>query len=273
MSPSQRIEDALARHGSAVLELSGGKDSVCVLHHARPWADRITVMFVDMGDAFPFVRPYVERIASMWDFELKVIESHPPEGALPSDLVPVWSTPFGAWFLPEKSKPQTQIISGLECCNATLWQPLQNAVLESGTSLVLRGSKDTDEHISVQSGAVIDGIEYVNPIAEWTDTEVMFYLQDHGIELPKQYGLGINHSLDCAHCTAWLSTDAEVQRIEFTRVHFPEVFDELQKRMRLVLDETQRRSAELVPALDAIFTDRTSDRTSHPHSGSTSELR
>jgi hypothetical protein len=68
------------------------------------------------------------------------------------------------------------------------------------------------------------------------------------------YGLGVNHSLDCAHYfTAWLSTEAEVQRIQFTREHYPEVFEELQRRMRLVLDETQRRSAELVPALNTIF--------------------
>jgi 3'-phosphoadenosine 5'-phosphosulfate sulfotransferase (PAPS reductase)/FAD synthetase len=272
MTPTQTIEDALARHGSAVLELSGGKDSLCVLHHARLWADRITVMFVDMGDMFDHVRPFVERVCDLWDYKLEVIESAPPAGAYPADIVPVWSTPFGGWFLPEKSKPQTQIISGLDCCNVTLWQPLQNAVIASGTSLVLRGSKETDEHISVHSGTVIEGIEYLNPVAEWTDTEVMFYLQDHGVELPKQYGLGVNHSLDCAHCTAWLSTEAEVQRIQFTREHYPEVFEELQRRMRLVLDETQRRSAELVPALDAIFTDHTFDRTSHPHSDSTSEL-
>lgn len=254
MTPSQQIEDALARHGSAVLEFSGGKDSLCVLHHARPWADRVTVMFVDMGDMFDFVRPFVEKVCNLWDFKLQVIESNPPADALPSDIVPAWSTPFGNWFLPEANKAKTQIVSGLDCCNATLWQPLYQAVKDSGTQLVLRGSKDTDEHISVQSGTVSDGVEYVNPIADWTDTKVMFYLQDHGIELPKQYGLGINHSLDCAHCTAWLSTEAEVQRIQFTREHYPDVFEALQHRMRLVIDETQRRSAELVPALDAIFT-------------------
>lgn len=257
MNPSKVIEDALARHESAVLELSGGKDSLCVLHHARPWADRITVMFVDMGDMFDFVRPYVERICDLWDFKLQVVESSPPDWALPSDMVPMWSTPLGGWFLPERSKPQVNIISGLDCCNHTLWQPLQSAVKATGTSLVLRGSKDTDEHVSISSGTVIDGIEYVNPIAEWTDTEVMFYLQDRGIDLPKQYALGVNHSLDCMHCTAWLSTEAEVQRIEYTRTHYPETFGELQRRMRLVLEETQRRSAELSPALEALFTRRT----------------
>lgn len=253
MNPARKIEDALARHGTGVLEFSGGKDSLCVLHQARPWADRITVMFVDMGDMFEFVRPYVERVCSLWGFRLQVIESSPPAEVLPSDIVPTWSTPFGNWFLPEREKARVEIISGLDCCNHTLWQPLHNAVVASGTSLVIRGSKDTDEHISVASGSTLNGIEYLNPIADWTDTQVMFFLEDFGLELPKQYKLGVNHSLDCKHCTAWLSTPAEVQRIEFTREHYPEVFSELQSRMGLVLEETQRRSAALVPALDALF--------------------
>lgn len=253
MNPRKQIEDALARHGSAVLEFSGGKDSLCVLHHARPWADRITVMFVDMGDMFDFVRPFVEKVCALWDFKLEVIESSPPSNVLPSDITPIWSTPLGNWLLPPADQSPVQIISAFDCCNTTLWQPLQQTVEASGTSLVLRGSKSTDAHLSVPSGTTFEGVEYLYPIDAWTDTEVMFYLQDHGLELPKQYGLGVNHSLDCAHCTAWLSTEAEVQRIQFTREHYPEIFAELQRRMELVLDETHRRSAALVPALDAIF--------------------
>lgn len=253
MTPAKTIEDALARHGRGVVSLSGGKDSVAVLHLCRPWADRITVVFCDMGDMFPHVRPYVERLTDLWDFKLEVVESEPPRHALPSDIVPTWSTPFADWFLPECSKPQTQIISGIDCCNATLWQPLDKAIKEMGVPLVIRGSKGTDEHISVPSGTVIDGIEYLNPIESWTDANVYWYLQDYGIELPMQYQVGVNHSLDCMKCTAWLSTEAEVQRLEFTKRYYPAAFAELQDRMQRVLAETQRRSAELTPALEALF--------------------
>jgi hypothetical protein len=55
------------------------------------------------------------------------------------------------------------------------------------------------------------------------------------------------------HCTGWLNTSAEVQRLEFTKRFFPTAFADLQKRMQLVLEETQRRSAELTPALEALF--------------------
>lgn len=253
MIETKLIEDALARHGRAVISVSGGKDSTAVLHLCRQWADRITVVFCDMGDMFPHVRPYVERLADLWDFKLEVVESEPPRYALPSDMVPTWSTPFAGWFLPEESKPQTQIISGIDCCNVTLWQPLDKAIKELGVSLVIRGSKGTDEHVSVPTGSVIDGIEYLNPIEAWTDTQVYWYLQDHAIELPMQYQAGVNHSLDCMKCTAWLNTSAEVQRLEFTKRYYPTAYRDLQERMRLVLAETQRRSEELVPALEALF--------------------
>jgi phosphoadenosine phosphosulfate reductase len=247
------IEDALARHGSGVISVSGGKDSITVMHLARQWADRLTLVFCDMGDMFPHVRPYVERLADLWDYKLHVVESKPPRYSLPSDIVPAWSTPFADWFLPEESKPETMIISGIDCCNVTLWQPLDAAIKELGASLVIRGSKGTDEHISVSSGTVMEGIEYLNPLEDWTDEKVYWYLQDHAIELPMQYQVGVNHSLDCMRCTAWLSTPAEVQRIEFTKRYYPAAFKELQERMRLVLAETQRRSGELAPAINAMF--------------------
>lgn len=253
MSPSKVIEDALARHGSAILSFSGGKDSIAVLHHCRPWADRITVVYVDMGDAYPHIRPYVERLADLWDFKLEIVETEPPRHALPTDMLPVWSTPMADWFLPEATKPKTQLISSIDCCRVTLWEPLANYVRESGKTLVLRGSKGTDEHVSVPSGTVSEGVEYINPLWEWSDTQVYFYLQDQAIELPFQYQSGCNHSLDCMRCTGWLNTSAEVQRLEFTKRFFPAAFADLQKRTQLVLEETQRRSAELSPALEALF--------------------
>lgn len=253
MSPARQIEDALARHGTAVLAFSGGKDSIAVLHHCRPWAARITVVYVALADAFPHVRRDVERLCDLWDFKLHVVESAPPADTLPTDLLPVWSTPFAAWFLAPSTKPQTPLISALDCCRLALWEPLAAQIRALGTTLVVRGSKAHDEHVSVPSGFVAEGIEYLNPLWDWSDTEVYFYLQEQGIDLPHQYRVGVNHSLDCATCTGWLNTPAEVQRIAYTQTYYPAQFQALQHRMTQVLAETQRRSAELIPALDAVF--------------------
>lgn len=251
--PAKIIADALARHGRGVISFSAGKDSLAVLHHARPFAARLKVIFVEFSDGFPHVAEYARRICDLFDFELEVVKTETPRHALPSDLVPTWSTPFADWFLPEESKPQTQLISGIECCNVTLWQPLNQAIKESGTTLVLRGSKGTDEHVSVPTGTVHEGVEYVNPLWDWSDSQVFQYLDSMAVPLPLQYQHGCNTSLDCATCTAWLNTEAELQRVEFTRQHYPETFAELQRRMTRVVAEIERRSEELVPAIASIL--------------------
>ena len=261
MNPTTLIEDALAHHGRGVLSFSAGKDSVAVLHHSRPFADRLKVIFVEFSDGFPHVAEYARRICDLWNFELEIVETEPPRHALPSDMVPTWSTPFADWFLPEESKPQTQIISSIDCCNVTLWQPLDQAIKESGTTLVLRGSKGTDEHISIRNGSVVNGIEYVNPLWDWTDTQVYQYLDSMAVPLPHQYQVGVNTSLDCATCCGWLNTPAEVQRLEYTKRYHPEAFAVMQQKMRLVLGETQRRSAELLPAIFSLFPGADTSRT------------
>lgn len=247
------ISAAFERHERAVLSFSGGKDSLAVLHQLRPYADRTTVIFVDMGDMFPHVIPFVEQVCAAWGFPLQIVRSAPPENVLPSDMVPIWSTPFADAFLPERSRPGQVLVSGLDCCNHTLWMPLHQAIQESGTTLVFRGSKGTDEHISVPSGTVRDGIEYLNPLETWTDDEVYAYLEFHTVALPFQYRAGCNHSLDCMGCTAWLATPAEVQRVEFTRDYYPEAFTRLQERMARVASEIYRRSEDLGPAMGVLL--------------------
>lgn len=263
MSPTVLIEDALARHGRGVISFSAGKDSVAVLHHCRPFADRLKVIFVEFSDGFPHVAEYARRICDLWEFELEIVHVTPPEHMLPTDMLPVWSGEFGSWFLTEEEKPETVLISSLECCARTLWQPLDAAIKATGTTLVLRGSKGTDIHVSIGNGTVVDGIEYVNPLWDWTDAQVYQYLDAMAVPLPHQYQHGCNTSLDCATCCGWLNSTAEVQRLEYTKRYHPEAFAVMQQKMLLVLAETQRRSEELVPALTTLL-GHTPEPSDHP---------
>ena len=43
----------LGSHKHAVLQFSGGKDSTALMYLARPWLDRITVIFGETGATFP----------------------------------------------------------------------------------------------------------------------------------------------------------------------------------------------------------------------------
>jgi len=55
MTPEQIIETAMAHHERAILQLSGGKDSIAVLEAAAPFGEAITAVYCDMGDSFPHV--------------------------------------------------------------------------------------------------------------------------------------------------------------------------------------------------------------------------
>lgn len=248
------LRSAFERHDRAILQLSLGKDSVSVLHAALPWKDRITVVWVDMGDTAQHLKDYFAELVVRWELNYEIIKTdahaHIAQYGIPTDILPVWSTAFGSGFSAEKSPQILQ--SSIDCCNANLWQPLHRWVSDSGIKLVIRGSKGTDQHISVPNGTVIDGIEYINPAWEMTDDDVYGYLAEHGVRLPKQYELGCNHSCDCLSCTGWMNTEAEKQRVEFVRDHYPAQFAVLQNRTFRIWDEIGRQTQALLPALDVI---------------------
>lgn len=249
-----RLTEAFQRHSSAVLSFSGGKDSAALLHSCRDWADRIKVIHVSMGNPFPHVRKYVEDITRLYGYALELVESPTPEGTVPTDMLPVWSTDFGAWLLRgQPNEPQVRLISAIDCCRQTLWEPMQAAINASGATLVLRGSKGTDEHVGLGPSVEHEGVEYLSPLWEMTDTDVFHYLEQNVVPLPHQYQVGCVHSLDCIDCTGWFTNQSELDRVEYTRQYYPEQYRALQARMQLALGEIERRSEELAPAIRAIF--------------------
>lgn len=227
-----------------------------VMHLARPWADKVDVIFGDTGDIFPHVIEFVERTCREWGYNLIVAKPAVPadeyiaECGIPVDVLPIWTHRHVAQYLPERRKPAVMMQSGIECCAKLLWEPVQRAVIDSGASLVFRGSKGTDEHVTAPDGTLDKGIEYVSPLWEWTDEMVFEYLNSYAVELPRQYGHGCVHSLDCMKCTAWGDTKAELQRVKFTREFYPVEFEALRERMRLMRDETIRQLEAVEPFIN-----------------------
>lgn len=252
-----RIQQALEEHGKALLQFSGGKDSLAVLHMCRPWADRITVVFGDTGDMFPHVVEFVRTTCASWGFPLEIVkpevlaDEYIAQCGLPVDVLPVWSHREAANYLPEDRKPLVFLQTSFECCSTLLWKPVQDFVLSRDETLVLRGSKGTDKHVSAPDGTVELCTEYVSPLWEWTDGEVFKYLRDNNVELPLQYNHGCIHSLDCAKCTAWGDTNSERQRVEFTRGFYPRIYESLRDRIIAVRDETIRQLKTIEPFLNS----------------------
>lgn len=227
-----------------ILQFSGGKDSLAVLHQYRDQIKR--VLFSDTGGVFPHMVDFVEKTCERYKLPLTIVrphislEEHMDKNGMPSDMVP------GGFY-------KRGLQSALDCCNAMVWEPMKHHLLTSGEKLVLRGQKKCDHHRSI--GAEFDwyGIKFINPLWEWTDEQVFAYLREHGVEMAEHYE-EINESMDCWACTAHLSHEGADGRLEYTKKHYPDLWPVLQDRLikvrsivRLEQQKIDKEMDKLVP--------------------------
>lgn len=198
-----RFGSIFGRHERVALQFSGGKDSLATLHLMRPWWPRLTVYWCNPGDPFPEtlalmdeVRALVPRFVEVAGRQREVIAAD----GWPSDIVPQAYTSDGNFvFGPTPFKVQSR----LSCCFRALMWPMHERMLADGVTCIFRGKRSEEKDKSpTRSGDVVDGIELVYPLWNWTAADVLSFLESAKVRLPKSYRLA-THSLDCMSCTAW----------------------------------------------------------------------
>lgn len=209
----------LARHaGRIALQLSGGKDSLATALVMRPLWPQLTLYWLDSGSAFPEVRESVDAIEALGARVVRVQADQPGcvrRHGFPADVVPVSHTPLGIMARHSDDHP---IQSRYDCCARVLWQPMSDRMRADDITLIIRGEKGADRlRGPLRNGSVADGIEYLFPIEDWTDADVMRYLAEQGVPIPRFYGL-MHSSPDCMDCSAWW----EENRAAYLREYHPE---------------------------------------------------
>lgn len=191
----------LDKHQNIVFQYSGGKDSIASLSLLKPYWHKLTIVHVNTG-ALP---EHAAQIQYLRDLGLKVVEVTPniqaqiSKNGLPVDLLPVRSLPL-VQHLTQQSRPKLQPF--IDCCMNNLMLPMQEATKALGATLIIRGQKAADAHKSpLKDGDVVDGVQYHFPVENWTDEEVLLFIEDSPF-LPANFHPS-HGSLDCWFCTAY----------------------------------------------------------------------
>jgi 3'-phosphoadenosine 5'-phosphosulfate sulfotransferase (PAPS reductase)/FAD synthetase len=225
-----------AQHERVALQFSGGKDSTALLYLARPWLDRITVIFAESGATFPHVVEHIERTCAKLGARLEIVR--PPadvfaftaEHGLPSDIVPVETS---AETQPFRNPAAPELLqSYMRCCAAMLWVPMGRWIERNDITLVLRGAKRSDKRVGAGPNFEVEGITFRSPLWEWNDDRVFEYLRAEDVELPAHYP-DLPDSLDCWCCTAHLPYHGDA-KMRYIREHYPDLWPIVRERMERV---------------------------------------
>lgn len=193
-------------HTDNVIMFSGGKDSLALLHLLKPLWEDATVLWVNTGaahqstlDQMAVIRDMVPHFVEVQSDVMGFVERN----GFPVDVLPVWHGPDALGM----AGAQTEFCSALSCCRHNLWLPAWEALKSLKAKVVYRGQKLSDAKQSdMADGAVVDGMTFRFPLADWSDEDVLTYL---GKRAPSYYGTGEASSRDCWLCTAYLDKNAK----------------------------------------------------------------
>ncbi len=194
------------------LQFSGGKDSLACLYLNKHRWDEIYVVWLDTGAAYQETHDYMmgwkERLPHFVH-----LKSNQPADILqngwPVDVLPIANTHLGK-TITGNTGPLMQ--SYLECCAKNIWLPLFQGTVNLGVKTIVKGQRKADRRKSLATdGLQFAGVKFEMPIQEWTDKQVMSYLDEVGAELAPGYKDGEKTGRDCWDCTAYL--DDNMRRI------------------------------------------------------------
>lgn len=208
------------------LSFSGGKDSAACLKLLRPQLKNVTVVWCNPGNPFPALRSYMDRIAASVPNFVEVTGDLPAfqrQFGYAVDTLPVWNTALGK-EVTGSSSPYS-FTSPFHCCQENMWLPLQRYLEANHFDCIIRGQKKSDkkQNRTAQVEARHQGIEFLYPLEDWTDAEVMAYLGPD--DVPPFYADGAASSQDCRTCLAY--EEDNPQRLHFLKTVDVSAYQEL----------------------------------------------
>lgn len=225
--------DILARHARIALQFSGGRDSLACLYLLRQHLDRMTVYWLNTGDAFPEMLEIIEharelapRFVEIRSDRAGIIDQY----GMPTDLLPRSSTPIGL----ATGQSTVRMQDSYSCCARVVMEPMHRRMIEDGITLIIRGQRADDGHKApIVSGTIEQGIQYYFPIEEWTAEDVTEYLDSAGAPYLRFYDQ-LDTAPDCMHCSGWWSEG----RAAYLRRYHPHAYQRYREALGIICTET-----------------------------------
>lgn len=232
------------------LQFSGGKDSLACLYLYREQWESLYVVWVNTGAAYPEVVESMARWEQKLPNFIEVKTDQPAQttaNGWPSDIVPLRYTKMGRMVGMESPF----LMQGwMACCGDNIWTPMREAMSDLGVRRIIRGQRlDESRKSPLRSGQVVDGIEYIYPLENWTAQQVFAFLRSVDADIPDYYD-SEQTSRDCWDCTGYLDENRErIENLPDDRKR--EVKRRLALMSRAVVEESKWLKADLTPTLPA----------------------
>jgi 3'-phosphoadenosine 5'-phosphosulfate sulfotransferase (PAPS reductase)/FAD synthetase len=217
---------------TTALAFSGGKDSWACLLLNQHRLHEIVVLWVNTGKNYPIMLETIEKAREMCPNFVELVidrEGQIEHNGLPSDVVPVNWTRQGQEL---HGKKPYMIQSYLQCCYENIGYYLHKYCMDNGIQFLIKGQRNDEAHKSTsRNGDIINGIEIVQPIEDWSANEVLNYCAEH-MELPGHFEFG-HSSMDCYDCTAYSKETKDIH--SYAEKTYPILFAEY-KEKKLKID-------------------------------------
>lgn len=241
------IADTINRHDKIALMYSGGKDSTACLYLLKEWWNKIHVVWVNSGAAFPEIIDFMAEMRQKLPNFIEVKSNQPDYVQAfghPTEVLPVNYTALGQII----GEPQpVKLNSYLDCCATNIWRPAMDAARAVGATLIIRGQKNCDaKKAPIKSGSVHDGVEYFFPIEAWSHDEVRDYLGQQDFVVPPYYHL-LASSLDCWNCTAYCYEHGD--KLKYMKENHPALHDKYKEKLEQIHAAIK---SETIPLLNLI---------------------
>jgi 3'-phosphoadenosine 5'-phosphosulfate sulfotransferase (PAPS reductase)/FAD synthetase len=224
--------DAIHQAEKPLLQLSGGRDSLCALFIlVERGCTNFDVVYTNTGDAPEETLKKIQEIKQLFGNRLHIIDSDSfavrESFGIPSPMVRSEEV-SQSWAACSSKKYHVQ--SQFDCCARTTMLPMMQFTLDGGYDLIIRGCRDVEElKTPITHLEQSDGVTLAYPIYDWPHSDVNEFLRQRGM-LPSFYEY-TDYGINCVSCPAFWGNGHQA----WIEKHHPEKAAERRKQIERLM--------------------------------------